>query len=265
MKVGTAQQQGRSRWELSSSRSASIADTIDDVQVKKQALQYLCQTNVAWEEVEKFLMRQPEALLFESANDNERIQTQVINQMRICTCFSTACQDNRRMTLMVLRRGFEYYRGFALSMVGKGGRFLAKTSNDDHWEFYACQLKVLQQEMREMKEKYHLVMGHMEKLQSDARRYRLEVEELRDRHEPCTSPLSLLKCQKYEDHYERRAILETNLSQATAIARSLQVDLDLLVREHASARKLQLSLLKTVFAGFDRHVCFANEGITKNW
>lgn len=251
----------QSRWAISSNRSTSVADAIDDVQVKKRALYYLCRINANWEEVEKFLIRYPQALLFESPNADARVQALVAAQMKQCSCFSPACNENRQVTLMVLRRGFEYYRAFAYSDCYEEDRFLRRVARGDHWEFYAGELKVLEQEIRDMKEKKQLIGNHLEKVKSDIHDFQLEIEDAVEKDEPCKSTLTLLKCQRNEDTHERRVLLEKHLVQATMIAKSLQVDIEMLVEEQSAAQQLQAAILKTAFAGCNRQMCFATQEV----
>jgi hypothetical protein len=242
---------------VSSVGSATLAEPLDEVQAKKTAFLFLCKINADSKEVERFLMRYPEALLFEGADVEEGAQSMIEAQTRRCKCFVSVCNANRKRVLILLRRGFEYYRGVLFTQSLEEDRSFRKVSGGQHWEFYAEQLKALEKDLREINERETKTKNRIDKTRIEVKECRRQLESASRQENIGRTPLALLKCQRTTDRFEKRSHLENKLGAATMSILSLEKEFDLLAQERIAAKQLQYALLKTAFAGCERHVCDA--------
>jgi hypothetical protein len=242
---------------VSSIESVTLAESLDEVQAKKTALLFLCKINADSKEVERFLMRYPEALLFEGADVEEGAQSLIEAQVRRCKCFVSVCNANRKRVLLLLRRGFEYYRGVLFTQSLEEDWFFRKVSGGQHWEFYAEQLKMLEKDLREINERETKTKKRIDKTRVEVKEYRRQLESASRQDNIGRTPLTLLKCQRPTNKFENRSQLENKLGAATMGILSLEKEYDLLAQERIAAKQLQHALLKTTFAGCERHVCDA--------
>ena len=242
---------------VSSIASNTLAESLDEVQAKKTALLFLCKINADYREIERFLLRYPEALLFEDADVEEGAQSLIEAQMRRCKCFVSVCNANRKRVLILLRRGFEYYRGVMLTQSFEEDWFLRKLSGGQHWDFYAGQLKALEKDLREIGEKEKNAKNRIDRARRDVKEYRRQLESASRHENQGRKPLALLKCQKNSESFEMRSNLENKLGTTTMSIASLEKEYELLMQERIAAKRLQQALLKTTFAGCERHVCDA--------
>lgn len=243
---------------VSSVGSTTLAESLDEVQAKRTALLFLCKINADSKEVERFLMRYPEAILFEGAEDvEEGAQSLVEAQMRRCKCFVSVCNANRKRVLLLLRRGFEYYRGVVFTQSLEEDWFFRKVSGGPNWEFYAEQLKVLEKDLREINERDTKTKNRIGKMRVEVKECRQQLESASRQENIGRMPLALLKCQRTTDTFEKRSRLENKLGAATMSILSLEKEYELLAQERIAAKHLQHALLKTAFGGCERHVCDA--------
>lgn len=242
---------------VSSMESATLTESLDEVKAKKSALLFLCKINADSKEIERFLLRYPEALLFEGADVDDCAQSLIEEQMRRCKCFVSVCNANRKRILNLLRRGFEYYRGVMLTQSLEEDWFLRKVTGGQQWDFYAGQLKALEKDLREINEKEKRAKNRIDRARSDVKEYRHQLESA-SRHENLgRTPLALLKCHRNSESFEKRSHLENKLGGTTLRIIALEKEYELMMQERIAAKRLQQALLKTAFAGCERHVCDA--------
>ncbi len=242
---------------ISSSESATMAESLDAVQAKKSALLFLCKINADWRQVEDFLLRYPEALLFEGADVEEGVQNVIEAQMLRCRCFVSECNSNRRRLMILLKRGFEYYRSVMFTKSLREYCFVTPVSGPRRWEIYTEQLTELARELRVIAEKELRTISRIEKARITVKECRLKLESASRQENVIRTPLALLKCQRPVDTFEKTSHLEKILCAATLSILSLDTEYELLAQERIAAKRLQHALLKTCFAGCQRHVCDA--------
>lgn len=242
---------------FSSSESVTLIESIDKVQAKKTALIFLCRINADWRQVEHFLLRNPEALLFEGADVEESAESVIEEQIQCCRCFVSVCNANRRRLLILLKRGFEYYRGIQLRQSFGDDLFYRTARGVLRWEYFAEQLIALERDLRELAEKEVKTMKRMETARQTVKECRFQLESASRQENLVRTPFARLKCQRAVDVYEKRSHLETTLHAATMTILSLDTDYELFVQERVAAKRLQIALLKATFTGCERHVCDA--------
>lgn len=234
-----------------------MTESLDEVQAKKSALLFLCGINADSREVERFLMRYPEALLFEGAEADESAKRVVEDQMRRCRCFVSVCNANRRKLLILLKKGFRYYRGVMFIHSLETDSFLHRVSRGTNWDFFADQLKSLEKDKREIQQRETIVKARIERAHSDVKEYQQELERTSRKEAVGRTPLALLKCQRNAGTFEKRSHLEKKLGGITMGMASLEREYELVCQEKKAAGQLQTALLKTAFAGCERHMCDA--------
>jgi hypothetical protein len=239
--------------------SNTMEDSMDEVQAMNTALCFLCRINADFEEVERFLLRYPEALLFENSQPGESACKVVEEQMRHCKCFIPVCNENRRRVLAVLKRGFEYYRGMVSIDSFQDELFNGSEPSGSAWQFYSEQLQALERDMREIKTEEMSVRNRIVETSVEVRASQLELEGVSRKENMNRSTLSLLSCRRSSDIYARRSVLEYKLGIETLNVSSLEKEQALIDQERLAARRMQLALLKNAFGGCRRHVCEASK------
>jgi len=234
-----------------------MEDSLDEIRAKNSSLRFLCKINADWREVERFLIRYPEALLFEGVDNDRGVQSVVEVQMSRCKCFVSVCNANRKQVLILLKRGFEYYRGVVFNHSLEEDWFLRKVASGTDWTFYADQLKVLERDLRDINDRKIRSKNQIEKARAEVKQCRQQLEYASRKESHGRTTLALLKCQRNTEQFERRSQLENKLGGATLNIASLEKEQDLLVQETILAERLQRALLKSAFAGCERHVCDA--------
>lgn len=242
--------------------NTSLEDAMDEVQAMSTALCFLCHINADYTEVERFLLRYPEALLFEEAhNETENPRFILERQMQNCQCFIPACNDNRRKILKVLKRGFEYYRGMARNdFFDQDITFRLdrkSTKSASHWHFYAEKLRMLERDIREIKLQDLAIRNRIVETSEDVKNFKYELEGVSRQEGKSKSPISLLMCHRSSEIFARRSMLEYQLGIATLNMSTLEKEQELIGQERIAARRMQLALLKTAFGGCRRHMCEA--------
>ena len=207
--------------------------------------------NADYREIESFLMAFPEALLFDSEeNDLEQV---VAQQMRECHCFGMSCNLNRQCILRALRRGFEFYRGIRLKF--------GEDEQERNLNAYTPSLRDIEHEKR-------ILRNHQTDLEVSVAHAMNGVSHLRDQieqvskkgsHNEERSVLRKLKCRKVQPHeFEERAELEKRLAATTVTISTLEKEQYLLQTEMATASRLEHALLKQCFSDCKRHMCNAS-------
>lgn len=223
------------------------------------ALCFLCRINADFEEVERFLLKYSEALLFEDSKPGKSACKVVEEQMRHCKCFIPVCNENRRRVLAVLKRGFEYYRGMVSIDPFQDELFSGSEPSVSAWQFYSEQLQALERDMREIKAEEMAVRNRIVETSVEMRASQLELEGVSRKENVNRSTLSLLSCRRSSDIYARRSVLEYKLGITTLNVSSLEKEQALIDQERLAARRMQLALLKNAFGGCRRHVCEASK------
>ena len=239
--------------------SNTMEDSLDEVQAMNTALCFLCRINADFEEVERFLLRYPEALLFEGSQPGESACKVVEEQMRHCKCFIPVCNENRRRVLAILRRGFEYYRGMVSIDPFQDELFNGCEPSVSAWQFYSEQLQALERDMREIKTEEMSVRNRIVETSVEVRASQLELEGVSRKENMNRSTLSLLSCRRSSDIFAQRSVLEYKLGIATLNVSSLEKEQALMDQERLAARRMQLALLKNAFGGCRRHMCEASK------
>jgi hypothetical protein len=237
------------------SYSTCMDDSLDDAQARKAALEFLCRINADCKEVERFLTRCPEALLF-GLEDEGYLEEILIKQMDKCTCYTQSCNENRRRLIRLLRRGFEFYGGATLGRLDD--EFVRSVERED-WEAYSPQLRDLQRGFRILKQQDIEAENQIIDAIGEANDLRYQLEVASKQYCIVRSPLFKLTCWKVRPNdYEERASLEAQLGAATLRLLSVEKDYRLLQLEQRAAKRLQHALFKTIFNGCQRHVCDAS-------
>jgi histidyl-tRNA synthetase len=242
---------------IASTESGNLEESFDEVQAVKSALSFLCRINADYKQVEKFLTKYPEALLFEGIQMDDSVQCIVEEQMRHCECFVQACNENRRKILALLKRGFEYYRGVMFVQSSDDDSFLRTMSGGSNWQFYSSQLRALERDLREIRRNHLAVRSSIVESRSEVKAMRLQLEGASRKENTSRSALSLLKCQRNTHIFEKRSVLENKLRTATLSIASLEKEEELLTQEKFAAKQLHTALLRNAFASCQRHVCEA--------
>jgi hypothetical protein len=236
---------------ISSLGSCSFSqDSMDDILVRKSALAYLCQINADYREIESFLTAFPEALLFDS--EQNELEDLVVLQMRECQCFGISCNLNRRCILRAIRRGFEFYRNVRLHF--------RNDDKDNILNAYSSHLRDIEHERRILEN--HQVdleanVAHAVKGIADLRKQIEEVSK-KGTNSGQMNVLLKLKCRKMHPHeFEERTELEKKLTATTVSISALEKEQSLLQTEIATASRLELALLKQCFSDCKRHMCNA--------
>jgi hypothetical protein len=234
-----------------------MEDSLDEVQAMNTALSFLCRINADSEEVERYISRYPESLLFEGTQPEESSRFIVEGQMRNCQCFISACNDNRRRVLAVLKKGFEYYR--EIRLVNPSFYVNYSVTSTSNWQFYADQLRKIERDIREMRMQDMALRNRILEANVDLRTFQFELETVSRQENSSKSALSLLACRRTSDIFARRSVLEYKLGIATFSMSSLEKEQAVVDQEMLADRRMQLALLMNAFGGCRRHICEASK------
>jgi hypothetical protein len=236
-----------------------MEESLDNVNVRKAQLSFMCRMNADYKEIEHFLATNPEALLF--GQEESILEEAIIMEMRQCKCFGKSCNENRKNILRVLRRGFEFYRGISLVNSCCDNEFFHSVAQNE-WEVYCNQLIELERDLRILKSHEIEVENRLTQASQDVSYLRNQLEKVskRGRHmSQHQSSLLMLKCRKVKPHiFEERTCLENKLATATLHISSIEKEQKLLRLQETTALRLQHALLKKSFSGCRRHVCEAS-------
>ena len=246
-----------------SSRSNRIsshkdASSLLAIQTMKSVLSFLCAMNADSREVERFLLRYPESLLFEGTEDDTGVETAVLSQMEQCSCFGSSCNENRKKVLKLVKRGFEHYKSIALMTTAGDDLVFRKMVSTCNLDAFRSQLQSLQSDLNAIKRKFEFVQIRISESQAHRRDLRFELEGISRNETSNRAALTLIACQRKKT-IERRLMLENNLGVATVSAMSLEQERDSLLEESRTANRLKTAILKSAFVGCRRHVCEASK------
>jgi hypothetical protein len=235
---------------------ASSEDSLDEILARKSALAFLCKLNADYKEIERYLAAYPEALLFDS--EECTLQSIVTSQMEGCACFGQTCNQNRRLILRALNRGFEFYRGIRLVNLVDGDFFNRMEKKLS--EAYITQLRDLERDLRIFKFHETDLENQIAAASQEVAELRFQIEEgSKGRQNQFQSQLLKLQCRRVKTHaFEERASVANKLATAALTISSLEEDKKLLQTETATALRLQHALLKKSFSGCKRHICNAS-------
>lgn len=240
---------------FSTTESSSMEESFDEVQAMKSALRFLVAMNADHKEIERFLVKHPEALLFEGT-EMEDSAVGLIEKMALkCQCFFLGCNQNRMKIIQLLNRGFEHYRGVRVFHFPTDDTFFGRGGD---WGFYSKQLRALKRDLREVKRKELVVRNRVVEARASVKFFRFQLESNSRKENANRSPLAALSCQRRTHLFERRHVLENKLATVTMAIVSLEEELELLNQERNAATRLQTALLKNAFTGCKRHVCEAS-------
>jgi hypothetical protein len=249
-----------------SSSSGSEDSSLMEIQTMKSALCFLCSINADSKEVERFLRRNPEALLFEGTDRYTSVEQVVLEQMKRCTCFVSACNENRKKILKLLKLGFEHYKSMVLMTTAGNDLVFRRITSESNFritsesnlDVYAGQLQSLECDLREVKTKSESVRSRISETQVQLKTFRFELEGISKQGISNRSSITLLACQRKRT-IERRLLLENSLGVATLSVTSLEQEREILLRESRTANRLKEALLKSAFVGCRRHMCEASK------
>ena len=233
--------------------SSTVDDSLDEVYAMNTALCFLCSINADYREVESYLVRHPEALLFEGTEPQESAQFIVEEQMRICQCFTPECNGNRRKVLAIVNRGFEFFRGQTMEQ-----RIRDKSFDKSNWHHYAQQLRLIERDIREKKMQDMALRSRVIEARIAIRAFQIELHGASKRE---NSKLALLACHRSSDIFANRSLAEYKLGIATLTMTSLEKEQTLIDQEKMASRRMQIALLKNAFGGCRRHVCQTSKKI----
>lgn len=240
-----------------------MEDSLDEVQAMNTGLYFLCRINADFREVEDFLMRYPESLLFEGTQPGESAKLVVEEEIQNCRCFNQVCNGNRRRVLAVISRGFEYYRGMRLDDRLQDDKPLRKSSPTNNWHLYSDQLRAIERDAREVNMQDMAVRSRILESRLALRTFQMELEGLSRRESANRSPLALLACRSHRnsDLFAHRSVVEYKLGVTTLNMSCLEKEHSMIDQETRSLARMQLTLLKNAFGGCRRHVCEASKQI----
>lgn len=232
-------------------------NSLDEILARKSGLAFLCKVNADYKEIERYLSTFPEALLF--GYEDSDLESVVTTQMRACTCFGKTCNQNRRLILRALGRGFEFYRGIRLVDPMKVDFFnnLDKNASGS----YNVQLRDLERDLRMLHDQETMLNGQIVEMSQAISYLRLQIEQGSRGHQShLHSQLKKLQCRKVKTHaFEERTSAESKLATATLAIVSLEEDRRLLQTETTAVLRLQHAFLKKSFSGCRRHICDASK------
>jgi hypothetical protein len=242
---------------------SAMEDSLDEVQAMNTGLYFLCRINADFREVEDFLMRYPEALLFEGTQPAESVKLVIEEEIQKCRCFNQVCNGNRRRLLAVISRGFEYYRGMLPLDRLRDDQPLRKSSHTSNWHLYSDQLRAIERDAREINMQDITVRSRILESRLTLRTFQVELESLERRECANRSLIALLACRSHRksDLSTQRSVVEYKLGVATFNVTSLENEHTMIDQEKRSLAKMQLTLLKNAFEGCRRHVCEASKQI----
>jgi hypothetical protein len=242
---------------------SSMENSLDEVQAMNTGLYFLCRINADFREVEDFLVRYPEALLFEGTQPGESVKLVVEEEIQKCRCFNQVCNGNRRRLLAVVSRGFEYYRGMLLVDGLRNDQLLRKSCHTSNWHLYADQLRAIERDAREINMQDMAVRSRVLESRLTLRTFQVELEGLSRRESTNRSTIALLACRSHRnsDLFTQRSVVEYKIGVATFKVTSLENEHKMIDQEKRSLAKMQLTLLQNAFEGCRRHVCEASKQI----